>query len=128
VTEDWEEGITHVVCAVDENKLAKRTFKYLLGLLGGAHVVTSAWVTACLTAGAPVNEADYLVCGDTAGGRQGPAKSLAAVQSAAAAGGGSSDGGKEEGAADEQAEQQQRRALLLEGVKVAILGEFSEAS
>lgn len=52
----WSTGVTHVVCLVDENRRAKRTVKYMLGLAAGCHVVAAEWMEACLTAGAPVPE------------------------------------------------------------------------
>eukprot|EP00961_Rhodomonas_salina_P266189 3598290-Rhodomonas_salina.1 len=43
-----EHVVTHVVCDVDAEGLAIRTLKYCCGLLGGARMVTPAWVKRCM--------------------------------------------------------------------------------
>lgn len=45
----------------------RRTFKFLMGLLGGAWVVGEDWLAACLAAGGPVEEGGFEV-GGLAGG------------------------------------------------------------
>lgn len=73
--------VTHVVCGTDENCHARRTIKYLMGLVHGCQVVDVRWVRDCLEQGGAMCETPYQVAGDQAGGRGGAA---AAVERAAA--------------------------------------------
>ena len=73
--------VTHVVCGTDENCHARRTIKYLMGLVHGCQVVDVRWVRDCLEQGGAMCETPYQVAGDQAGGRGGAA---AAVDRAAA--------------------------------------------
>eukprot|EP00873_Tetraselmis_striata_P045838 jgi/Tetstr1/466102/TSEL_000930.t1 len=77
VVGSWGGSVTHVVCHVGEDGRAKRTAKYMHGILEGAWVVSAKWMTACLLAGGPVPEKEYEVVGDTAGGTGGPRKGRA---------------------------------------------------
>ena len=74
VTDTWTPAVTHVVCHTNENRQAKRTHKYLQGVLGGNWIVTSDWVTACLQQGGAAAEEGYEVPGDTAGCVGGPSR------------------------------------------------------
>ncbi|MGB1603395.1 MAG: BRCT domain-containing protein, partial [Promethearchaeia archaeon] len=49
---NYREGVTHVVCATDTQQYTKRTLKYSLGLVAGAHLVTPQWVRASKEASA----------------------------------------------------------------------------
>ena len=49
---NYREGVTHVVCAIDTQQYTKRTLKYSLGLVAGAHLVTPRWVRASKEASA----------------------------------------------------------------------------
>ena len=49
---NYREGVTHVVCATDAQGYTKRTLKYSLGLVAGAHLVTQRWVRASKEASA----------------------------------------------------------------------------
>ncbi|CAL8465588.1 g5124 [Coccomyxa elongata] len=68
----WQLGITHIICGLDNQKRAKRTFKYMMGILHGAWIVGESWVTACAAAGCPVLEEPHEVVGDANGNLQGP--------------------------------------------------------
>lgn len=57
----WEPGVTHVVCGATAERLAKRTYKFLMGVLSRCWVVAFAWVAACETAAAPVLEEPFEV-------------------------------------------------------------------
>eukprot|EP00890_Picochlorum_soloecismus_P005158 jgi/Picsp_1/5643/NSC_03002-R1_protein breast cancer susceptibility 1 homolog len=43
---EWDTSITHVVCP-DERKEPKKTFKYLMGILTGKHIVSVDWLEKC---------------------------------------------------------------------------------
>lgn len=57
----WEPSVTHVVCGATAERLAKRTYKFLMGVLSRCWVVAFAWVAACETAAAPVLEEPFEV-------------------------------------------------------------------
>ncbi|RMZ56286.1 hypothetical protein APUTEX25_002476 [Auxenochlorella protothecoides] len=73
VVDTWQPGVTHVVCGVDAQGAAARTFKYLMGLASGVWVVQEAWAEAVTRQHRaqvrPVDEREYLVEGDSCGGR-----------------------------------------------------------
>ncbi|GAX82755.1 hypothetical protein CEUSTIGMA_g10181.t1 [Chlamydomonas eustigma] len=68
-----DSNVTHVVCKTDENRCAKRTMKYLMGLALGCWIVDVSWVSACLDAGCLKEEMMHQVSGDQSGGQGGPA-------------------------------------------------------
>ncbi|PVU89774.1 hypothetical protein BB561_005165 [Smittium simulii] len=53
--------ITHLIVGVDKNNLASRTFKYLLGIVTGAHIVTIKWLRDSVKAGEMLDEKDYYI-------------------------------------------------------------------
>lgn len=73
VAEKWAPRITHVVCGGDD-RTAKRTFKYLMGVLAGRCMVSESWVDACLAAGQGVHESEHEVEKDSMGCSRRPAK------------------------------------------------------
>lgn len=72
VVSDFTSNVTHVVTP-DENHTARRTLKFMLGLLNGLWIVNFAWVTSCLDAGKYVSEEPFEISSDTVG-KGGPAK------------------------------------------------------
>ena len=66
---DSVEGATHLVVGTNDENRAKRTEKYLSAILLGVKIVNGGWVDACLGAQHRVPEGDYLVVGDSIGGR-----------------------------------------------------------
>jgi len=56
----WAPGVTHVVCGVTgAEPVAKRTFKFMMGVLSGAWLVSPAWLAACEAAGAAAPEEEH---------------------------------------------------------------------
>jgi hypothetical protein len=96
-----------VVAALNEQGRARRTIKYLSGLLAGAWVVGSTWAAASLAAGAPAPEGDHEAAGDTAGFEGGPREGREMAAAAAEGGGGGSSSGG---------------ARLLEGLEMYLAG------
>ena len=43
---EWDTSITHVVCP-DDGTEPKKTFKYLMGILTGKHIVSIDWLEKC---------------------------------------------------------------------------------
>ncbi|WIA37707.1 hypothetical protein OEZ86_014592 [Tetradesmus obliquus] len=104
VADSWSSAVTHVVCATNEKREARRTLKYMQGILSGCWVVSSSWVTACLdalaaaakpsspsaaadtaAAAALVAEAPHEVLGDSSGGAGGPGRGRARASEGAPA-------------------------------------------
>lgn len=52
----WEPGVTHVVCGVTHAGAARRTFKFLMAVLGARWVVAPSWLAACEAAAGAVPE------------------------------------------------------------------------
>lgn len=42
---EWNESVTHVVCAVDRNGVSRRTLKWLCGQAAGCWVISKDWLT-----------------------------------------------------------------------------------
>ena len=90
LAESWCPEVTHVVCGGVEAdggrrtkiRTARRTFKYMMGILHGCWVVSGDWVEACLSARTKVAEEDYEIQQDALGSAGGPAKArkLVALQ------------------------------------------------
>ncbi|KAJ2572192.1 hypothetical protein IW140_000941 [Coemansia sp. RSA 1813] len=57
---------THLVAPADKCGRATRTFKYMVGLVCGAHAVTPEWLTECVKARRLLPESEFSICGDTA--------------------------------------------------------------
>ncbi|KAI3428535.1 hypothetical protein D9Q98_007358 [Chlorella vulgaris] len=66
VVKEWSPQVTHVVCCTVDGA-ARRTFKFLRGVLAAKWVLTEAWLQACLEQEGPVNEEQFLVPADHAG-------------------------------------------------------------
>ena len=64
-------GLTHVVCRTDHQHAARRTVKYLMGIVRGCWVLDMGWAKACLDARGPVSEESYVVRGLCVGGNPG---------------------------------------------------------
>ena len=60
-------AVTHVVVPTSVDEPAKRTIKFLQGVVSGKWIVSYAWVSACLAANEFVDEAAYEVRSDTSG-------------------------------------------------------------
>ena len=52
----WEPGVTHVVCGVTHTGAARRTFKFLMAVLGARWIVAPSWLAACEVAAGAVPE------------------------------------------------------------------------
>jgi hypothetical protein len=65
---------THVICKTDENRMATRTVKFLLGVTAGKWVVDYHWVEDCLKQSQLLPEDYYEVAGDTGSKSQGGPK------------------------------------------------------
>eukprot|EP00124_Ichthyophonus_hoferi_P004528 Ihof_evm5s511 gene=Ihof_evmTU5s511 len=67
VVTKMDSSVTHLVAEATASGLAKRTSKYLAGVLMGKWIVTYEWMKACVTAGRWVGEVPYIVKGDAHG-------------------------------------------------------------
>ncbi|PVZ98359.1 hypothetical protein BB558_005627 [Smittium angustum] len=56
-----ETKVTHVITGINENNLATRTIKYMVGILFGAHIVTIEWMKQSCKKGCLVDESKYSV-------------------------------------------------------------------
>lgn len=56
--------VTHLILPTTNDRIAKRTQKYLLAMLSGLWIVTLGWVEECLRRGRLVQEAPFEVAGD----------------------------------------------------------------
>lgn len=72
IVDQYEDGVTHVVCEVSPVGISRRTIKYLQGVLAGAWVLRFEWVEHCAREHAWIAEEPYEVIGDT-NGRGAPA-------------------------------------------------------
>ncbi|VFQ81530.1 unnamed protein product [Cuscuta campestris] len=68
----WDPSVTHLIASTDENGACKRTFKFLMGVLGGKWILTIEWIKACLNAAELLDEHQYEIAVDTHGVRDGP--------------------------------------------------------
>ncbi|KAL0205646.1 hypothetical protein P9112_000953 [Eukaryota sp. TZLM1-RC] len=60
----WSRSVTHVVSTLDSNRRAKRTIKYLQGVVSNCYVVGFDWVEKSLIANQWVDELPFLSSGD----------------------------------------------------------------
>ncbi len=65
VVNEWQNGVTHVVCTVDQDGRSRRTLKYMCGVVAGCAVVTWQWVEMSLQRGWWLDETSFLVFGDS---------------------------------------------------------------
>ncbi|RAL49791.1 hypothetical protein DM860_002082 [Cuscuta australis] len=72
VLKTWDPSVTHLIASTDENGACKRTFKFLMGVLGGKWILTIEWIKACLNAAELLDEHQYEIAVDTHGVRDGP--------------------------------------------------------
>jgi hypothetical protein len=86
IADKWVPHVTHVICGVGGanaaypgEKTARRTFKYLMGVLHGRWVLTQEWVNATLSTKKKVDESVYQVEKDGVGCTCGAAVSRAAA-------------------------------------------------
>jgi hypothetical protein len=55
---EWDSSITHVVCP-DDGIEPKKTFKYLMGILTGKHIVSIDWLEKCDSNNSCMPEAEF---------------------------------------------------------------------
>ncbi|KAG7674909.1 hypothetical protein KSW81_002419 [Nannochloris sp. 'desiccata'] len=115
IADKWTPRVTHVICgagganaAYPGEKTARRTFKYLMGVLHGRWVLTQEWVNATLSTKTKVDESAYQIEKDGVGCACGAAVSRAAAITGC-------DGNKNAAASP----------LLLRGFEVQLQGEFA---
>jgi len=115
IADKWNPHVTHVICGVGGanaaypgEKTARRTFKYLMGVLHGRWVLTQEWVNATLSTKKKVDEGAYQVEKDGVGCACGAAVSRAAAITGC-------NGNKNATASH----------LLLRGFEVQLQGEFA---
>ena len=72
MSKSFTNSTTHVVCDL-QHGLARRTIKYLQGILAGKWIVSFQWIEASQKAGYWVEEGPYEVAGDV-NRRDGPAR------------------------------------------------------
>ena len=66
---DWCDTVTHVVCCnTSEERLVKRTMKYMVGVMSGCWVVEWQWIVDSIAAGRWLSELDYEIKGDSIAG------------------------------------------------------------
>jgi BRCA1-associated RING domain protein 1 len=119
IADKWNPRVTHVICgagganaAYPGEKTARRTFKYLMGVLHGRWVLTQDWVNAQLSSKKKVDETAYQVEKDGVGCACGAAASKAAAIAGCS-------GSKNAAAASH---------MLLRGFEVQLQGEFANKS
>ena len=128
IANTWSPRVTHVICGSTtpssstssiEEKSARRTFKYLMGVLHGQWVLTQQWAAACLSSNTAVGESAFQVERDSVGSMCGAAVARAAVHVSA----------KEGVGAQQQKQEQSSTAaaavLLLKGFEVQLQGDFA---
>ncbi|GAB5585638.1 hypothetical protein Unana1_00538 [Umbelopsis nana] len=64
VADTFSPEVTHIVTTVDEKKLARRTLKYLQGMVCGKWILDASWLEKSILAGKFVDEDEYEVLGD----------------------------------------------------------------
>ncbi|CAO3681408.1 unnamed protein product [Umbelopsis ramanniana] len=69
VVDNFSQEVTHIVTTTDQKNLARRTLKYLQGIVCGIWIVDKAWLEKCKIAGRFVTEDDDEVDGDEASDR-----------------------------------------------------------
>ncbi|KAI9285876.1 hypothetical protein BC943DRAFT_35029 [Umbelopsis sp. AD052] len=69
VIDEFSQEVTHIVTTTDQKNLARRTLKYLQGIVCGIWIVDKAWLEKCKLAGRFVTEDDDEVDGDEASDR-----------------------------------------------------------
>nr|GMD09240.1 protein BREAST CANCER SUSCEPTIBILITY 1 homolog [Ipomoea batatas] len=72
VLKTWDPSVTHIIASTNEKGACKRTFKFLMGVLGGKWILTIEWIKACLNATELLDEQQYEIEVDTHGVRGGP--------------------------------------------------------
>ncbi|PKA52113.1 Protein breast cancer susceptibility 1-like [Apostasia shenzhenica] len=72
VTYQWEQNVTHVIAATNEDGACIRTMKFLMAILNGIWVLSMGWIIACLESGHPVPENNYEITHDVHGCFDGP--------------------------------------------------------
>ncbi|PJF17061.1 Protein BREAST CANCER SUSCEPTIBILITY 1-like protein [Paramicrosporidium saccamoebae] len=63
ISQQFDEDVTHIITPT-KNQVAKRTLKYLRGVLRGCWLVSSEWVDICLQEGRLLDEKPFEVTGD----------------------------------------------------------------
>ncbi|WIA17492.1 hypothetical protein OEZ85_014330 [Tetradesmus obliquus] len=83
IADSWSSAVTHVVCATNEKREARRTLKYMQGILSGCWVVSSSWgiLSGCWV----VSSSWVSACLDTLAAAKPSSPSAAADTAAAAA-------------------------------------------
>ncbi|KAH8555257.1 hypothetical protein BGW37DRAFT_476442 [Umbelopsis sp. PMI_123] len=69
IVDEFSQEVTHIVTTVDEKKLARRTLKYLQGIMCGKWIIDKAWLEKSKLAGKFIPENEYEVDGDEASDR-----------------------------------------------------------
>lgn len=118
VVDKWNPRVTHVICGAGGaggagERSARRTFKFLMGVLHGRWVLTQDWITTCLASKKSIEEGEFVVEKDGVGCPCGAATARAAA--VAAVGGGAWPSPTRNGVA----------GLLLRGYEVQLQGEFA---
>lgn len=57
----FSKNVTHIICSTDDMNRARRTMKYMRGVLNGCWIVTMAWVEACKAGGCYESEEAFEV-------------------------------------------------------------------
>lgn len=67
VSDMWSKEVTHVIAGTDENGAAKRTAKFLMGILEGKWIIKKDWIAACTRERRLVHEDRFEVTHDNHG-------------------------------------------------------------
>ena len=84
LAESWSSDVTHVICghiqgesneSVPSSHLtARRTFKFMMGILHGSWILSQDWVSDCLSQSKPIEERKYEIQRDSLGCAGGASK------------------------------------------------------
>ena len=75
VAEEVTSGVTHLVCAVDENKLCRRTIKFLRAMALGVIIVSVEWLEDSYKSLNWLNPREHMVKGTVNSEKYAPCKS-----------------------------------------------------
>ena len=64
VVSDMSADVTHLVASIDEERLARRTIKYCIGVVRGLWIVGPEWLSAVISNKGHVDEENYCALGD----------------------------------------------------------------
>ncbi|KAG2387168.1 hypothetical protein C9374_001500 [Naegleria lovaniensis] len=79
VRSEFTDEVTHLISPLDENRLARRTIKYCVGVVSGVWIVGTEWLDAVLKAKCHVSEEDFCALGDVTIKHNSPAEARKSI-------------------------------------------------